>query len=153
MLKSNLPLFQQFASKYAKGEHKGVDALLPEVANADAYIVVSGEYNHSIPPALSNMLDHFMPEYRFKPFGLVTYSAGPWGGVRTVSQLRSLLGEVGGVTCSTTFPIPVVMNQFNEAGEDVTPDKGNVARSKRLIDELEFYAHGLKQARAGGVPF
>ena len=49
---------------------------------ADAFIVVSGEYNHSIPPALSNLLDHFLEEYFFRPSAIVCYSAGAFGGVR-----------------------------------------------------------------------
>lgn len=44
---------------------------------ADAVVVVSAEYNHSIPPALSNMMDHFpLSSYAFKPSGIVCYSLG-----------------------------------------------------------------------------
>jgi NAD(P)H-dependent FMN reductase len=43
---------------------------------ADGFVVVSGEYNHSIPAALKNLLDHFQSEYHYKPSGIVTYSAG-----------------------------------------------------------------------------
>ena len=44
---------------------------------ADAYVLVSAEYNYSIPPALSNMLDHFpMSSYAFKPTGIAVYSMG-----------------------------------------------------------------------------
>ena len=40
---------------------------------ADAIVVVSGEYNHSIPPALSNLLDHFLEEWFWKPSAIVCY--------------------------------------------------------------------------------
>lgn len=44
---------------------------------ADAVVVVSAEYNHSIPPALSNMMDHFpLSSYAFKPSAIVCYSMG-----------------------------------------------------------------------------
>ena len=33
----------------------------------DAFVMVSGEYNHGIPPALKNLLDHFLEEYFFRP--------------------------------------------------------------------------------------
>lgn len=44
--------------------------------SADGFIIVTGEYNHSIPPALKNLSDHFQTEYYFKPSGIVSYSAG-----------------------------------------------------------------------------
>ena len=48
-----------------------------KVKAADAYVIVSGEYNHSIPPALSNMMDHFGgSSYAYKPSGIVCYSPG-----------------------------------------------------------------------------
>ena len=47
-----------------------------EARSADAFVVVSGEYNHSISPALSNLLDHFLEEYFWRPSAIVCYSAG-----------------------------------------------------------------------------
>ena len=47
------------------------------VADADAYLIISPEYNSTIPPALSNMMDHFPPRsYAYKPTGICTYSPG-----------------------------------------------------------------------------
>ncbi|KFM75203.1 hypothetical protein X975_05332, partial [Stegodyphus mimosarum] len=46
------------------------------IERADGYVVVSGEYNRCIPPALTNMMDHFPPKsYRCKPCSIVCYSA------------------------------------------------------------------------------
>jgi NAD(P)H-dependent FMN reductase len=84
----NLPLFEQYAAAYKPGQHAGIDALMEHVPGADAHLVVSAEYNHNVPPALGNMLCHFKPELAFKPAGICTYSAGPWGGVRVVGPLR-----------------------------------------------------------------
>lgn len=45
--------------------------------DADAIIVVSAEYNHSIPPALSNLMDHFPgSSFALKPSGIMCYSPG-----------------------------------------------------------------------------
>ena len=47
-----------------------------KIKEADGYVIVSGEYNESIPPALTNMMDHFPPRaYAFKPCAIVSYSA------------------------------------------------------------------------------
>ena len=60
---------------------------------ADGFVGVSGEYNHGIPPALKNLLDHFLEEYFFRPSGIACYSAGAFGGVRAAMQLRMSLAE------------------------------------------------------------
>lgn len=47
------------------------------IEKADGYVVVSGEYNRCIPPALTNMMDHFPPKsYRCKPCSIISYSMG-----------------------------------------------------------------------------
>ena len=77
---------------------------------ADGFIIVSGEYNHSIPPALSNLLDHFLEEYFWRPSAIVCYSAGPFGGVRAAMQLRAMLCELG------TPSIPSLLPDAQRAG-------------------------------------
>ena len=73
---------------------------------ADAFIIVSGEYNHSIPPALSNLLDHFLEEYFWRPSAIVCYSAGAFGGVRAAMQLRAMLCELGTPSIPQCFQCP-----------------------------------------------
>src|SRR3954465_4914146 len=108
------------------------------------FIVVSGEYNHGIPPALKNLLDHFLEEYFFRPSGIVCYSAGGFGGVRAAMQLRMTLAELGTVTIPSLFPVPRVQDAFDEAGKALDPayDK----RVVRFLDELEWFARALQQA-------
>ena len=65
-----------------------LEALAETYRAADGFVVVSGEYNHGIPPALKNLLDHFLEEYFFRPSAIVSYSAGAFGGVRAAMQLR-----------------------------------------------------------------
>lgn len=122
------------------------------VKNADAYIVVSAEYNHSIPPALSNMMDYFpIPSYRHKPCSIITYSYGPYGGVRAGMQLRSFLGELGMVTPHFMFAVPLVHEAFSESGEPLNDRM--VSGAERALKELEWYANALKNHRKEhGVP-
>src|SRR5262249_3544420 len=91
-----LPLLDRMYKEYPKGE---APAMLEELASiyrsVDAFVVVSGEYNHSVPPALSNLLDYFLEEYRWRPSAIVCYSTGAFGGVRAAMQLRAMLCELG----------------------------------------------------------
>jgi NAD(P)H-dependent FMN reductase len=119
---------------------------------ADAFVVITGGYNHSIPPALSNLLDHFLEEYSFRPSAIVCYSSGAFGGVRAAMQLRAMLCELGMPSISSLFPIPSVQTAFHEDG---TPRERAVIerRFSRFASELEWYAEALRQARKRGVPY
>lgn len=119
---------------------------------ADAVVVVSSEYNHSIPPALSNMMDHFpLASYAFKPSGIVCYSLGPYGGMRAAMQLRAFLGELGCNSVSNIFGIPAVGNALDEDGKPA--DDKLVSGAKRLIDQLDWHAHALRNHRqTHGIP-
>jgi NAD(P)H-dependent FMN reductase len=112
---------------------------------------VSGEYNHSIPPALSNLLDHFLEEYFWRPSAIVCYSGGAFGGVRAAIQLRAMLCELGTPSIPSLLPVPRVQDAFDDAGHP--RDDGYHARAGRFLDELEWYAHALKNARQAGVPY
>jgi NAD(P)H-dependent FMN reductase len=117
------------------------DVIVP----ADAYVVVSGEYNHTVPPALSNLMDHFLEEYFRKPSAIVCYSAGSFGGVRAAMTLRAMLAEMGTSSIPSMLPIPKVQDAFEEDGTPV--DEGYLKRADRFLNELEWYAQAMKQAR------
>ena len=141
-----LPVLDLMYKEYAAGDAPdAMEELAGTFRRADGFIIVSGEYNHSIPAALKNLLDHFQAEYHYKPSGLVTYSAGPFGGVRALVNLRGIMAELGAPSIPSAFPISQVQNAFTEDGEviDVPYDE----RITRFLDEYEWYANALKAAR------
>ena len=147
-----LPLLEKRYKDYNKGEAPEMLENLAELfRNSDAFVVVSAEYNHSIPPALSNLLDYFSEEYLFKPSAIVCYSGGPFGGVRAAVQLRAMLGMLGMPGIPTIFPIPNVQDCFDETGKPL--DEKYVKYIQKLIDELEWYAGALSEARKKGLPY
>jgi NAD(P)H-dependent FMN reductase len=147
-----LPLLDRMYKEYEKGKAPAVlERLALLYRAADAFIVVSGEYNHSIPPALSNLLDHFLEEYFFRPSAIVCYSAGAFGGVRAAMQLRALLSELGMPSISSLFPIPKIQDALDSSG--VSLDKALDRRFNRFATELEWYAEALREARRKGVPY
>ena len=148
----NLPLLDRMYKEYDPGSAPpALEALARLYRTADAFIVVSGEYNHSIPPALSNLLDHFLEEYFFRPSAIVCYSTGQFGGVRAAMQLRAMLCELGMPSISSLFPIPGIQDALSSEGLaiDARFDK----RFSRFADELEWYAHALRAAREKGIPY
>jgi NAD(P)H-dependent FMN reductase len=147
-----LPLLDKMYKEYPPGQAPEVlERLAIRIKAADAFIVVSGEYNHSIPPALSNLLDHYLEEYFWRPSAIVCYSAGPFGGVRAAMQLRAMLCELGTPSIPSILPIPKVQDAFDDHGKPL--DDAYRRRAAWLLDELEWYAHALKTARQSGVPY
>ena len=119
--------------------------------SVDGFLIVSGEYNHGIPPALKNLLDHFLEEYFFRPSGIVCYSAGGFGGVRAAMQLRMTLAELGMPSIPSLLPIPRIGDTLSEDGVAQLPI---TERSmNRFLDEFLWYANALAEARAGGTPY
>src|SRR5262245_11381147 len=127
-----------------------LERLAGQIRAADAFIIVSGEYNHSIHTALSNLLDHFLEEYFWRPSAIVCYSAGAFGGVRAAIQLWAMLCELGTPSIPSLLPIPAVQDAFDDQGRP--KDESYRRRAGRFLDELEWYAQALKSARQNGVP-
>ena len=147
-----LPLLDRMYKEYPPGSAPETLARLAALYKAaDAFIVVTAEYNHSIPPALSNLLDHFLEEYFWRPSAIVCYSGGQFGGVRAAMQLRAMLCELGMPSIPSLFPIPRVQNVLDECG-NVT-DGPAERHFARFAGELEWYATALQQQRLTGVPY
>jgi len=152
-LELQLPLLDRMYKEYPKGEAPAVlESLATLYRAADAFVIVTGEYNHSVPPALTNLLDHFLEEYFFRPSAIVSYSGGQFAGVRAAVHLQALLCELGMPSISRTFPVPRVGSAFDEEGNELTPGAGR--RFDRFAAELEWYAEALKRQRhEKGVPY
>ena len=149
-LEAGLPLLDRMYKEYAGGAApEPLERLATLYRATDAFVIVTGEYNHSIPPALSNLLDHFLEEYFYRPSGIVSYSAGAFGGVRAVMQMRAMLGELGMASVPSTFPVPKV-GAFADDG--TPPDPSFEKRFGRFATELEWYAEALRAQRAKGLP-
>jgi NAD(P)H-dependent FMN reductase len=100
---------------------------------------------------MSNLLDHFLEEYFFKPSAIVCYSAGAFGGVRAAMQLRAMLAEMGMSSIPSILPFPKAHEMLHEDGRQTGDRPGRAAG--RFFDELEWYANALKTARGGGTPY
>jgi NAD(P)H-dependent FMN reductase len=148
----NLPLLDRMYKEYSKGQAPEVLERLADLfRRADAFVIVSGEYNHSIPPALSNTLDHFLEEYFWRPSAIVCYSGGRFGGVRAAMQLRAMLCELGTPSIPSLLPIPEIGKALTADGDPEMPWLDKAA--SRFVDELVWYAEALRRQRAEGTPY
>lgn len=89
--------------------------LAGRIFNADAFILVTPEYNGSYSPAMKNLLDHF-PKQHHKPFGIVTASPGAMGGIRAAQQMQLLVNALFGIASPYMLIVPQVDKKFDEQG-------------------------------------
>jgi NAD(P)H-dependent FMN reductase len=146
-----LPLLDRMYKEYPAGEApEALERLAALYRRADGFLVVSGEYNHGIPPALKNLLDHFLEEYFWRPSGIVCYSAGAFGGVRAAMQLRMSLAEMGMPSVPSLLPIPRIGEELSEDGKG---SERTIRSRNRFLEEFLWYARALKAAKAAGTPY
>jgi len=148
----DLPLLDRMYKEHPKGEApENLETLATLYRRADGFVIVSGEYNNGIPPALKNLLDYFLEEYFFRPSGIVCYSAGQFGGVRAAMQLRMTLAELGMSSIPSILPIPRITSALDEDGKP----QGTAGPHglDRFLDEFVWYARALKRQKAEGVPY
>jgi NAD(P)H-dependent FMN reductase len=141
-----LPFLDRMYKEYEQGQAPAeMERVAETLRTADGFVVVSAEYNHSIPAALKNLLDYFQSEYLYKPSAIVTYSAGPFGGVRALVNLRAILAELGTPSIPSAFPISHVGQSFDDDGSPT--DDAYDQRIVKFLDEYEWYAKALRCAR------
>jgi NAD(P)H-dependent FMN reductase len=122
-----------------------VSAISGRLAAADAFVVVTPEYNHSFPAPLKNAIDWHSVEWKAKPAGFVSYG-GRSGGVRAVEQLRQVFAEMHVMTVRDSVSFHDVWSLFGSDGLLINPANAERA-AKLMLDQLAWWGNALKDAR------
>ncbi|MDT0544349.1 NADPH-dependent FMN reductase [Streptomyces lonegramiae] len=120
-------------------------AVAPRLAAADAFVIVTPEYNHSYPASLKNAIDWHNPQWHAKPVAFVSYG-GISGGLRAVEHLRGVLAELHAVTIRNTVSFHNYGDKFDADGKPLDPECDAAAKS--LLDQLAWWGLALRDARA-----
>lgn len=121
-----------------------VSELAERLETADAYVVVTPEYNHSFPAALKNAIDLYREQWRAKPVGFVSYG-GMGGGLRAVEQLRLVFAELHTVTVRDSVSFHNAWDRFDADGRPV--DEGCNGAAKGMLNQLTWWARALRNAK------
>jgi NAD(P)H-dependent FMN reductase len=111
----NLGLLENVFSTIEKTPEK-FKPLAERVFNANAFILVTPEYNGSYSPALQNLMDHF-PKQTHKAFGIVAASTGAMGGMRASQQTLLFVPALFGIASPQMLITPFVDKKFEENGD------------------------------------
>lgn len=119
--------------------------LSERLAAADAFVVVTPEYNHSLPASLKNALDWSDAEWQAKPVALVAYG-GRSGGIRAAEHTRQILSALEAVTLREVLTFQFPREVFGEDGSPKDPE-GYAATAKEILRQLEWWAGVLREGR------
>lgn len=122
-----------------------VAAFSARLAAADAFVVVTPEYNHSFPAPLKSAIDWTSGQWRAKPVGFVSYG-GISGGLRAVEQLRQVFAELHAVTVRETVSFHGIWGEFSSDGQPRDEQARN-RMAQAMLDRLAWWAQALKDAR------
>ena len=148
------PLETVFKPHFAYPKDKApaaLNELAKKIESADGFIMISPEYNHSMSPALTNLLNHFGSSlFSYKPSAIVTYSAGQWGGMRAAVGMRTFLSELGCLPVSAMIHVPKAQDVF---AADGSPQAGEDQASwfdyfGRAFNQLVWWAQAAKEHKA-----
>ena len=120
-------------------------SVTPKLASADAFVVLTPEYNHSYPAGLKNLIDWHFTEWQAKPVALVSYG-GISGGLRAVEHLRQVFAELHAVTVRDTVSFHNAGGSF--ADGRLKDPSGPDAAAKTMLDQLVWWGRVLREGRA-----
>ena len=116
------------------------------IGAADAFVVVTPEYNHGYPGPLKTAIDSVGRQWHAKPVGFVSYG-GRSGGLRAVEQLRAVFAELHAITVRESVSFHGARDQFDGQGAPRDPDAVNAAAAA-LLNQLVWWARAAQDARA-----
>ncbi|MEO5891846.1 MAG: NAD(P)H-dependent oxidoreductase [Ferruginibacter sp.] len=142
----NLPFFDephhprlgQYQHEHTKNWSKTIDA-------ADAFIIVTPEYNFGYPATIKNALDFLFNEWNYKPVAFVSYG-GVAAGTRCVQMLKQVVTAQKMMPVTESVNIPFFTNFINEQGVFV-PDDGIKKSADAMLSELLKWTTALKTMR------
>ncbi|MFG1791712.1 NADPH-dependent FMN reductase [Nocardia sp. NPDC049149] len=125
---------------------RALDTVGARLAAADAFVVVTPEYNHSYPAPLKNAIDWHFTQWQAKPIGFVSYG-GVSGGLRAVEHLRHVFAELHAVTVRDTVSFHGAAQLFDPTGKPTEP-AAPAAAADQLLNQLVWWGSALRTARA-----
>lgn len=144
--KIDLPLLDEpkpaASGEYSKAHTKEWAEVIGE---ADGFVIVTPEYNHSFPASIKNAIDFLYTEWNYKPVAFVSYGAEA-GGTRAVEHLRSAVAQVRLFDIPGQVMIPNYWTQMDDAGV-WTPTDEQTKSAERLLKAIAFWSAKFQPLR------
>jgi NAD(P)H-dependent FMN reductase len=143
----NLPVFDEpIHPRLAQYEHEHTRAWSAVVQRADAFVVVTPEYDYATPAALVNALQYLVREWAYKPMGFVSYG-GVSGGTRGVQMTKQIVTTLKVMPIPEAVAIPFFAKHVDSEVGRFDPGEVQAKAASVMLDELLRWAGALKSLR------
>lgn len=132
------PSQKQYSKEHTKNWSK-------KISEADGFIFVTPEYNHSISPVLKNAVDYLFYEWHYKPVSFISYGSLA-GGSRSVEHWRGISAEIKMYDLREQIMLPNYWEHLDENGKYQFDEKHEDS-ANHMLDSLVFWAKTMKEAR------
>jgi NAD(P)H-dependent FMN reductase len=130
-----------FPASYPAAATPQMAAFVAEVGRAEAFVVVTPEYNHSFPAPLKQAIDYAYDEWQAKPVGFVSYGCGSVG-LHAVDQLRTVFTALHAATVRDVVGVDLL------DGLAVLDAEGPEQAARTLLDQLSWWGITLREGRS-----
>ncbi|MEU6206663.1 NAD(P)H-dependent oxidoreductase [Micromonospora musae] len=129
-------------ARYPAEPTDAIRSFVREVGLADAFAVVTPEYNHSFPASLKQAIDYAYDEWQAKPVGFVAYGCRSTG-LHAVDQLRTVFTALHATTVRDVVGVDLLRGEPSpECADQLCQD------ARVLLDQLTWWGLALRDARA-----
>ncbi|MEA5468852.1 NAD(P)H-dependent oxidoreductase [Spirulina sp. 06S082] len=141
----NLPMLEERLNEM-KNPPESLLQFCSQLGQADGILIVTPEYKNGYPAVLKNALDYLEPQALYhKPIGICTVSAGGFGGLNCLAQLRLVCLALGGLPIPEKLSISQVREIFDEEGN--LQDATLPSKVESFINELVWYVEALARQK------
>lgn len=136
----------RFPDRYPRRPTEQMRAFIAGIGRADAFVIVTPEYNRSFPAPLKQAIDYAYDEWRAKPVGFVSYGCGS-DGVYAVEQLRAVFTELHVATVRDRVGVNLLGHGVEAGGRPLGTDEQARAVAA-MLDQLLWWGLALRDGRA-----
>lgn len=130
----NFPIFEERLQNQSNPSLLSLE-FKNKIINSDGILIVTPEYNGSIPASLKNVIDLLYEEWHRKPIAFSTVSSGDFGGLQALTHLQFIFWKVRAWTFTSNFPVSKVQDKFDDLGNP-TDKTATDAFAKIFINEF-----------------
>lgn len=143
----NLPFMDEpHHPRLQKYQYEHTKVWSAKIEEADAFVFITAEYNHSYTAPLKNAIDYLFNEWANKPLGFVSYG-GIAGGTRAVSALKQVVTALKIVPLVEAVHLPFFEKYVDKTTNRFQADEGVSSAAELMLNELERWAGVLKPMR------
>lgn len=133
----DFPIFEE-RLKFISEPTEAMLSLADDIKNSDGIIVVTPEYNGGYPASLKNVIDLLYAEWKRKPIGIATVSAGAFAGSQVITSLQFTLWKIGALVVPAMFPVAMIDQTFDENGNP-SDREATDKKAKTFVAELTWW--------------